>query len=118
MLYAGNTEKDFEWMYEKAKAFDAEVINVSTEYGQLASITFLPKNSTFCSNSNGFISDTSIFTYCWTKSRAYVYLLVVNAGNTEKDFEWMYEKAKAFDAEVINVSTKSFSVFPALTTKR
>jgi aminomethyltransferase len=77
-------------------------------YPDCDSITFLPKNSTFCSNSNGFISDTSIFTYC--------------------------EKAKAFDAEVINVSTEygqlaiqgpkardlvqQFSVFPALTTKR
>lgn len=54
-----------------------------------------------CNEQGGIIDD--LITY---KLEENVYLLVVNAGNTEKDFEWMYEKAKAFDAEVINVSTE------------
>lgn len=54
-----------------------------------------------CNEQGGIIDD--LITY---KLEENVYLLVVNAGNTEKDFEWMCEKAKAFDAEVINVSTE------------
>ena len=54
-----------------------------------------------CNEQGGIIDD--LITY---KLEENVYLLVVNAGNTEKDFEWMCEKAKVFDAEVINVSTE------------
>ncbi|MFQ3853992.1 glycine cleavage system aminomethyltransferase GcvT [Staphylococcus sp. 2S1] len=52
-----------------------------------------------CNENGGIIDD--LITY---KLDEKVYLLVVNAGNTDKDFEWMKENAINFDAEVINAS--------------
>ncbi|MBV8516811.1 MAG: glycine cleavage system aminomethyltransferase GcvT [Acidobacteria bacterium] len=34
------------------------------------------------------------------------YFVVVNASNTDKDYEWLAEQAKSFDVEVNNVSTQ------------
>lgn len=52
-----------------------------------------------CNENGGIIDDLIIY-----KLDENQYLLVVNAGNTDKDFAWMKEKAENFDAEVINVS--------------
>ncbi len=47
----------------------------------------------------GFVDDL------WVGRRAENdYLLVVNASNTDKDFEWLADMAKGFDVEVRNVS--------------
>lgn len=54
-----------------------------------------------CNESGGIIDD--LITYMLEEDK---YLLVVNAGNTEKDFEWMKQHATEFDAEVINVSNE------------
>uniref|UniRef100_UPI0024BBA948 glycine cleavage system aminomethyltransferase GcvT n=2 Tax=Staphylococcus TaxID=1279 RepID=UPI0024BBA948 len=53
-----------------------------------------------CNEHGGIIDD--LITY---KLREKEYLLVVNAGNTDKDFEWMKNNATNFDAEVLNVSS-------------
>ena len=47
----------------------------------------------------GFVDD--ILIYCNSTTD---YFVVVNASNTDKDFEWMRDAAKEFDAEVENVS--------------
>lgn len=52
-----------------------------------------------CNKNGGIIDD--LITYKLDENQ---YLLVVNAGNKDKDFAWMKEKAENFDAEVINVS--------------
>lgn len=54
-----------------------------------------------CNENGGIIDD--LITY---KLDENVYLLVVNAGNTEKDFEWMNSHSKDFNVEVINVSSE------------
>ncbi|WP_436859911.1 glycine cleavage system aminomethyltransferase GcvT [Staphylococcus caeli] len=54
-----------------------------------------------CNENGGIIDD--LITY---KLDENVYLLVVNAGNTEKDFEWMNSQSKDFNVEVINVSSE------------
>lgn len=54
-----------------------------------------------CNESGGIIDD--LITYMLEED---TYLLVVNAGNTEKDFEWMKQHATEFDVEVINVSNE------------
>ncbi|PHK49768.1 glycine cleavage system aminomethyltransferase GcvT [Staphylococcus edaphicus] len=54
-----------------------------------------------CNENGGIIDD--LITY---KLEENVYLLVVNAGNTEKDFEWMKKKSSEFEAEVLNVSSE------------
>ncbi|GEQ02582.1 glycine cleavage system aminomethyltransferase GcvT [Staphylococcus ureilyticus] len=53
-----------------------------------------------CNEQGGIIDD--LITY---KLSEKAYLLVVNAGNTDKDFEWMKKQSENFDAEVLNVST-------------
>lgn len=47
----------------------------------------------------GFVDDILIY-----RNGPADYLVVVNASNTEKDFEWMVENAQGMDAEVKNVS--------------
>ncbi len=54
-----------------------------------------------CNESGGIIDD--LITYMLEED---TYLLVVNAGNTEKDFEWMKQHATEFDVEIINVSNE------------
>lgn len=51
--------------------------------------------------SAGFVDD--ILVYCEGPND---YLVVVNASNTEKDFEWMREAAKEFDVTVDNASAR------------
>jgi aminomethyltransferase len=46
-----------------------------------------------------FVDD--LLVYCLDETR---YLLVVNAANTDKDFEWVRTHTKGFDVEVENVS--------------
>jgi aminomethyltransferase len=47
----------------------------------------------------GFVDDILIY-----RNSADDYFLVVNASNTEKDFEWLQQSAKGMDVEVRNVS--------------
>jgi aminomethyltransferase len=47
----------------------------------------------------GFVDDILIY-----RNAADDYFVVVNASNTDKDFEWIRDCAKAFDVEVRNVS--------------
>ncbi|WP_251520668.1 MULTISPECIES: glycine cleavage system aminomethyltransferase GcvT [Staphylococcus] len=54
-----------------------------------------------CNDEGGIIDD--LITY---KLDENVYLLVVNAGNTVKDFEWIQQQSEQFDVEVQNVSDK------------
>ncbi|SCS22696.1 glycine cleavage system aminomethyltransferase GcvT [Staphylococcus caeli] len=54
-----------------------------------------------CNENGGIIDD--LITY---KLDENVFLLVVNAGNTEKDFEWMSTQSKDFNVEVLNVSSE------------
>ena len=54
-----------------------------------------------CNEDGGIIDD--LITY---KLADQSYLLVVNAGNTDKDFEWMQQHAQDFDAQVTNVSNQ------------
>jgi aminomethyltransferase len=49
----------------------------------------------------GFVDDILIY-----KRGDGDYLVVVNAANTDKDYEWMAENAKQFDAKVENVSAQ------------
>ncbi len=52
-----------------------------------------------CNEEGGIIDD--LVTY---KLADNDYLLVVNAGNTDKDFQWIEKQSKKFDVEVKNVS--------------
>jgi aminomethyltransferase len=47
----------------------------------------------------GFVDDILIY-----RNSADDYFIVVNASNTDKDYEWLADMAKGFDAEVRNVS--------------
>ncbi|MCG7339726.1 glycine cleavage system aminomethyltransferase GcvT [Staphylococcus sp. ACRSN] len=53
-----------------------------------------------CNEDGGIIDDLIIY-----QLSEQSYLLVVNAGNTEKDFEWIKNHSKQFDVDVDNVSS-------------
>lgn len=55
--------------------------------------------TTLCNEKGGVIDDLVAYKLADNK-----YLLVVNAANTEKDFNWIQKHADAFDATVQNVS--------------
>ncbi|MFQ5794682.1 MAG: glycine cleavage system aminomethyltransferase GcvT [Candidatus Bipolaricaulia bacterium] len=56
--------------------------------------------SPICQEDGGTVDD--LLVYRLTSER---FLLVVNAGNTEKDFDWVKKQAEGFDVEIANRST-------------
>ena len=38
------------------------------------------------------------------------YLLIINAGNIDKDYEWIVENSKKFNVETKNISDKSCTI--------
>ncbi len=56
-----------------------------------------------CNNSGGVVDDVLI--YC--KKEREVYLLVVNAANTDKDFEWIKDNIHQENVNVVNISDKT-----------
>lgn len=57
--------------------------------------------SAMCYEDGGTVDDVLVYKYHDGE-----YLIVVNAGNTEKDALWMHEQAAGFDCEVINASAE------------
>ncbi len=58
-----------------------------------------------CDENGGVVDD--LLTYKASDDDIY---LVVNASNSDKDYEWLKEKAKDFDVEVVNVSDETGEV--------
>lgn len=59
----------------------------------------------FCDEDGGVVDD--LLTYKASEEDVY---LVVNAANSDKDYEWLLKQADGFDVEVINVSDKTGEV--------
>ena len=57
--------------------------------------------SLICSDTGGIIDDIIIYRYTEQK-----YFIVVNAGNTEKDFNWFKQQADAYGVTVKNLSDR------------
>ncbi len=57
-------------------------------------------------NAEGGVID-DVYLYRFEEAR---YLLVINAGNIDKDLEHLYNEAKAFDVKITNVSDKYASI--------
>lgn len=57
--------------------------------------------SAMCYENGGTVDDVLVYKYHDTQ-----YLVVVNAGNTDKDVIWMQQQAAGFDCEVANVSAE------------
>lgn len=55
--------------------------------------------SPMCREDGGTVDDLLIYKFSGES-----FMLVVNAGNTDKDFEWVKNAINGFDAEVVNVS--------------
>src|SRR5699024_3654303 len=81
VVNAGNTDKDLEWL-NSIEGFDAKVENESPKYCQIA-----------------VQGSTAIVAYKIDEDE---YILVVNAGNTDKDLEWL-NSIEGFEAKVENV---------------
>ncbi|MFA5636590.1 MAG: glycine cleavage system aminomethyltransferase GcvT, partial [Anaerovoracaceae bacterium] len=69
--------------------------NIETTHDNQVIYTFM------CYQNGGVVDDLLVYRYS-----ADHYLLVVNAANMEKDYEWMIEQKKNYQVEVINLSSE------------
>ena len=69
--------------------------NIETMHDNQVIYTFM------CYQNGGVVDDLLVYRYS-----ADHYLLVVNAANMEKDYEWMIEQKKNYQVEVINLSSE------------
>lgn len=102
---------------EKAGIFDVSHMGEILIYGDgaLDELQYLVTNDVsrlkkgqilytpMCNSSGGVVDDVLI--YC--KKEGEVYLLVVNAANTDKDFEWIKENIHQESVNVVNVSNET-----------
>jgi len=58
--------------------------------------------SLMCYENGGVVDDLLVYRY--SRDR---YFLCVNASNADKDFQWASEKAKSFDVEIADISSKT-----------
>ena len=58
-----------------------------------------------CYPTGGTVDDLLVYKYGEQE-----YFLVINAGNIEKDWEWMQENSKGFDADLVNLSDETAEI--------